>query len=200
MPSNVGRKPKPPGTTVKDGERVVVDFNPMEFEIFQRARGAKGKAPYIKELIIQADSISNFQFQTLPYLTSAPAGSWREALADAGQFTLSADVKDELQAANTDKIVRVRGDSMRGAGILDGALCIVQTLNEKQAARRGQIALVQIMLNNGELYESTIKRIGGVDSRGAYQLLDGDDKEFPLPENTEKVVAIGVVRGVIQAV
>lgn len=131
------------------------------------------------------------------FIATATAGPWEEALLNATSFIVSAETKQALQLAPDDVWVRVRGDSMRGAGIVDEMMAVVKPLAQHGRPRRGEITLVQIVRGNGEIYESTIKRWHKELPDGTAELLDGEDNPFPLPDGTERVIPVGTISAVM---
>jgi hypothetical protein len=131
------------------------------------------------------------------FLTKAPAGPWREAVEHAGEFVLSQDVADELEARDGDVVVRVMGESMEGAGIPDGALLLMRPLNEGRQPLPDEIALVQAIGESGE-YWSTIKHwCVPRAAKNFPQLKDGDKSDYDWPPGTVEVVPVAVARGII---
>ena len=131
-----------------------------------------------------------------PYLSAVPCGPWQEAIDRGEAFTVSTEVADELEARDGDVWVRADGQSMEGAGIMDGFLILVRPMDGRPP-RRGDIMLVQAMDDNGS-YFGTVKRFNGVETDGRTpRLLNGSDEEFPLPSALQRVDYIGRAIGVL---
>lgn len=150
------------------------------------------------EMVIQGETVAISDDPLLdsfraPLLTEAPCGPWEEALDHAGHFTISQDAADELEARDGDVFVRAMGDSMEGAGIFDGALLLTRPLINQGEPRRGEIALVQIIDENGD-YLATIKRW---QPGTPPTLIDGNDEPFVMPERVRQILPVVVVRGII---
>lgn len=132
------------------------------------------------------------------FLTKAPAGPWREAVDLAGEFLLSQDVADELEARDGDVVVRVMGESMEGAGIPNGSLLLMRTLPEGRQPLPDEVALVQAIDESGE-YWSTIKYWCAPRATNSKlpQLKDGNKRDYDWPPDTSEVMAVAVARGII---
>ena len=99
-----------------------------------------------------------------------------------------------LFAPRADYLLRVRGQSMRDAGILDGDLLAVHRSAE---ARSGQIVVARLAGRSGD--EVTVKRLK---RRGGQLLLVAENPDFaPIVIDPKKTsltiegVAVGLVRG-----
>jgi repressor LexA len=99
-----------------------------------------------------------------------------------------------LFAPRADYLLRVRGQSMRDAGILDGDLLAVHRSAE---ARSGQIVVARLAGRGGD--EVTVKRLK---RRGGQLLLVAENPDFaPIVVDPKKTpltiegVAVGLVRG-----
>ena len=124
----------------------------------------------------------------LPVLGAIPAGPLSEAVAEADDVREPGDL---LPWRDGDFLLRVRGDSMIGDGILDGDLVLIRPQPE---ARRGEIAAVQV----GDAHEATLKRVfvqeGSVTLRASNPLFS----DLTVPAETVKIA--GVFRGLIRHV
>lgn len=120
-----------------------------------------------------------------PVLNALPCGPWKEGIADARTAVFSRDVVDYLEARESDIFASTSGDSMEGAGILEGDLVMLRPLDGK-APRRGEIVMVNITTEDGE-QKSTLKRYNGADASGKPRLLNGADEDYPLPDDATAV-------------
>ena len=127
------------------------------------------------------------------FLAKAPCGDWREAVDLAGNFTLSLDVANALEANPGDVVVQADGDSMEGARIYDGDLVLMRPLADGRRPARGEITLVQVIRKDGSC-DAMIKRWQKSDP---LQLLDGEGKAVPIPKDTKEVRPVAVARGLI---
>jgi repressor LexA len=84
-------------------------------------------------------------------------------------------------------LLRVRGDSMEGAGILDGDFVVVR---KTKRASEGDVVVVTL---DGE---TTLTRL--VRSRGSWVLAPENPKYLPIEVATEEAVVQGVVTGVMR--
>lgn len=85
----------------------------------------------------------------LPLLGSIPAGPLAEAVAEADEILAPENV---LAWKEGDFLLRVRGDSMEGAGILDGDMVL---LRPEVSWQQGEIAAALV----GDDHETTLKRV-----------------------------------------
>lgn len=129
-----------------------------------------------------------------PYLSAVPCGPWAAAIDRAERFTVSIEVADELEAQDGDVWVRADGQSMEGAGIMDGVLVLIRPY-ERKTPRRGEIILIQVVLEDGE-FLSTIKHFDGMNGQ-VPKLLDGEDNAFDLPEGSTNPQIIGRAIGTL---
>ncbi len=140
---------------------------------------------------LAADSLLD-QFRC-KYFQSVPCGPFEESVAEAGEFVLSADTADELEAREDDFLVRADGQSMEGVGIMDDFLVLMRPLPEGRMPRTGEIALVQMITPDG-IAKGTIKHWhNGVKPH----LTDGAGEKVELPEATESLLPLAVARGVV---
>jgi SOS-response transcriptional repressor LexA len=132
----------------------------------------------------------------VPNLGTATAGPFREVVAEAEHITLSREIALEMGANDNDVFVRARGESMEGAGIMDEMLVLIEPLARNADPRRGQIALVQIVKEDGT-YHSTIKRWFGRDEHKRPILKDGAGEVVPVPADIQDAFAVGVAVSVM---
>ncbi len=122
----------------------------------------------------------------LPVLGSIPAGPLSEAVESADEVLEPAEL---LPWREGDFLLRVRGDSMEGDGILDGDLVLIRPDHE---ARPGEIAAVLI----GDGYDATLKRLF---FKGVNAILRASNPKYAdltVPAETVKIA--GVFRGLIR--
>jgi repressor LexA len=111
-----------------------------------RGGGARGR-PRVLALTDKArEAIGE---QGIPLLGSIPAGRLSEAIQEADQFV---DERSLLAWRKGDFLLRVRGDSMIGDGILEGDKVLLRPDVE---LRSGEIAAVE----TGDSHEATLKRV-----------------------------------------
>ncbi len=128
---------------------------------------------------------------TLPLVGRVAAGS---PILAAEHIEGRYRVDPELFSPRADYLLRVRGASMRDAGILDGDLLAVHRTSE---ARSGQIVVARIAGRGGD--EVTVKRLK---RRGREILLVAENPAFPPivvdPDATPfaiEGVGVGLIRG-----
>lgn len=122
----------------------------------------------------------------LPLLGSIPAGRLSEALAEPESVV---DERELLAFREGDFLLRVRGDSMTGDGILDGDKVLLRPGVE---ARDGEIAAVLV----GETHEATLKRIFRQGERVVLRASHPDFPDVTVPG--AEVQVAGVFRGLIR--
>jgi SOS-response transcriptional repressor LexA len=182
---------------------------PVLFTESQSARlegklGASDVSTHIRDLVLRdLEGAADVRPPTerildVPVIARPPCGTWDEAVADThARFPVNEAVARELDAHEEDFFVRTRGESMVGAGIIDGSLVLMRPLPAGRDPRRGDIVLMQVFREGGEC-ESTIKRWRGL--KGTMpDLEDGHGDDFLLPEDTVNVVPVAVARGAITA-
>lgn len=98
-------------------------------------------------------------------------------------------VPKQLTRSGKSFVLKVRGESMIGAGILDGDWVVVR---QQREARSGEIVVALV----GDDQEATCKRLQR-DSNGI--ALMSENPEFP-PMRPEQVEIVGVVTGVMRAI
>jgi len=203
--SLAGRKPK-------YGEnldaRVPIYFTQAQKVELEKKAGAGDISTFVRDVIFgaaanpQPVAVSidpGLSLIRLHDIGSAPCGPLQEAIDAAQSFELSQDVANVLQATNGDWVVTAGGESMTGAGILEGMRVVMTPLAPRVDPPTNKITLVQIIVD-GEVFLSTIKRWKRRLPNGKAELLDGEGESFPLPDNAEQVVAVATVKGVIGAV
>ncbi len=122
----------------------------------------------------------------LPLLGSIPAGPLAEALADPETIL---DERELLAFRDGDFLLRVRGESMTGDGILDGDKVLLRPQVE---ARDGEIAAVLV----GDAHEATLKRVF---RKGDRVILRASHPAYPdLTVAAAEVKVAGVFRGLIR--
>ncbi len=118
----------------------------------------------------------------LPILGSVAAGSGTIAQEDIeGHLSLG-----EEASRGADFILKVRGDSMEGAGILEGDMVQIK---KTQNAREGDVVVAIV-----EEEEGVVKRLAK--HRGAWQLRSENPKYSPI---TEGFQVVGKVVGLIRS-
>jgi repressor LexA len=122
----------------------------------------------------------------LPLLGSIPAGRLAEALAEPETVL---DERELLAFREGDFLLRVRGESMTGDGILDGDKVL---LRPEVEARDGEIAAVLV----GDAHEATLKRVF---RKGERVILRASHPAYPdLSVDASEVKIAGVFRGLIR--
>lgn len=198
--------PRPKKSGEKANKRKELSLEPSEFQELDEGKPEGAKlATFIKQAALEkvraasGNDRNNVRF-SLPVLADAPGGPFIEAVAEAETtLELSGALASFLDARDDDSHfwVKVRGESMVGAGILDGSLVLFYEIDSLREPRRGQITLIQIERENGQ-YEGTIKRwMGKKDGRPV--LHNGNDEVVPLPEDVVKAIPIAIARGNINA-
>jgi repressor LexA len=118
---------------------------------------------------------------TLPLLGKIAAGAPIEAVLSSENIA----VPRALAGNGNSYILKIKGESMRDVGILDGDLVIIE---RTETARRGQIVVALI-----DQFEATLKRY---EPSGSEVLLHAENAEFPTQRYTANRVAIqGVLVG-----
>ena len=125
-------------------------------------------------------------------------GPAEEAREEATPFVVSTPVADEFRLdPDLDFWVRARGQSMEGRGIFDEFLVLLRPLQTGRMPRKGEIALIQIVDEEG-FYSGTLKTWNGSDEV-LPRLLDGDGQEWSFPQNTRSAHPVALAKGVIGA-
>ncbi|MEY2599684.1 MAG: hypothetical protein RLZZ142_1943 [Verrucomicrobiota bacterium] len=132
--------------------------------------------------------------RTLPVLGAIPAGPLQEVLADASAEVESLPVDDLLRWRPGDFLLRVRGDSMVGDGILEGDLVLIRPNVE---AHEGEIAAV-LTLGGGGDCEATLKHFHPRPASGEILLRASNPRYPDLRLPAEHVRLAGVFRGLIR--
>lgn len=124
----------------------------------------------------------------IPLLGTIPAGPLSEALAEPEEML---DHAAMLPWRPGDFLLRVKGDSMIGDGILDGDKVLLRPGIEPHA---GEIAAVLV----GEAYEATLKHFLPLPESGRVKLRASNPgyRDVVVPAETVKVA--GVFRGLIR--
>lgn len=116
----------------------------------------------------------NSQARSIPILGTVPAGPPIEAIEERIGSLAFAPTSGSAPHATAELFaLRVQGDSMEGAGILEGDYVVVQ---KSETARNGEIV---VALVDGEV---TVKRleIGGAKSGGRMRLMPENPKYKPI--------------------
>jgi repressor LexA len=151
--------------------------------------GTRGRQRHI-ELTPQGRSQTGFG---LPILGEIPAGPLAEAIQQSDDWIESAG--SLLSPRSDDFFLRVKGDSMIGAGILTGDLVL---LRPNVAVRSGEVVAAQICESEDDVVEATLKHLDFLDGGKVVRLRaanpDFPDREFP----AHNVTVAGVFRGLIR--
>lgn len=150
-----------------------------------RGGGARGRS---RVVVLTAGGRRAVGLGGLPLLGSIPAGPLDETVAGAE------DIGEELLPWRPgDFLLRVRGDSMIGDGILDGDKVLIRPGVEPRA---GEIAAVQV----GETHEATLKHVFALPESGQVRLRASNPgyRDVVVPAETVKIA--GVFRGLIRDV
>ena len=123
--------------------------------------------------------------QQLPLLGSIAAGQPIEAVS----VPESIDVPDHLKTAGSCYVLKVRGDSMIEAGILDGDWVVIE---QRDDARDGEIV---VALTDGE--NATLKRIKR--TADSVLLVPENSEMAPIEMAPERVTVQGVLVGQMRA-
>jgi len=124
----------------------------------------------------------------IPILGSIPAGPLAEALSDPDEF-----VEVMLPWRKGDFLLRVKGDSMIGDGILDGDKVLLRPDVDCQP---GEIAAVLV----GDAHEATLKHVIPMPKEGKVRLRASNPGYRDLIAPVEEVKIAGVFRGLIRDV
>jgi repressor LexA len=147
--------------------------------------GAQGRSRVIR---LTAKGRHALGIGGLPLLGSIPAGPLSEAVAQAEEIL---DAHELLPHRAEDFLLRVRGDSMTGDGILDGDLVL---LRPNARVRDGAIAAVCV----GDEREATLKRVYFEKDRVRLVASHPRFKDIVIP--AEEVQFAGVLKGVVRHV
>ena len=140
---------------------------------------SKPRAMFVRrEADEQAPAIGHPRVEALPLVGSVAAGAPRLAEQDVEDWVSTPFAGDFL--------LRVTGDSMVGAGILDGDMVVVR---RAQTAEDGEIVVAQIE------DEATVKRLRR--AGGRVELVPENDAYAPIV--ADEVSLCGVVVGVMRA-
>lgn len=127
---------------------------------------------------------------SLPVFYNAPCGPFAEVVEGTEPFTINEEVADFLEADTEDSLFQVEGESMIGAGIVDGAMVVVRPYGNKRPVRR-DIVFIQYR-NEQDEWKATVKRFDGGDLN-APRLLNGAEESVELPEEARDVAIVGRV-------
>jgi repressor LexA len=145
--------------------------------------GAQGRSRLVR---LTAKCRAALSLGGLPLLGSIPAGPLAEALAEPETVL---DERDLLAFRDGDFLLRVRGESMTGDGILDGDKVLLRPDVE---AHDGEIAAVLV----GDAHEATLKRVF---RKGDRVILRASHPAYPdLTVPADAVKIAGVFRGLIR--
>lgn len=147
--------------------------------------GAKGRSRVVR---LSPKGRLALSLGGLPLLGSIPAGPLSEALAEPETVL---DERELLAFRDGDFLLRVRGESMTGDGILDGDKVLLRPQVE---ARDGEIAAVLV----GDAHEATLKRVF---RKGESVILRASHPAYPdivVPAREARIA--GVFRGLIRDV
>jgi repressor LexA len=137
----------------------------------------KPRAMYVRPDPAEAASLAR-DVAALPLVGSVAAGSPRLAEEDVEDWVATPFAGDFM--------LRVSGDSMMNAGILDGDLVVVR---RQPTAEEGQVVVARIE------DEATVKRLRRVDGR--VHLMPENDAYEPIV--ADEVTIVGVVSGVLRS-
>lgn len=126
----------------------------------------------------------------IPLLGSIPAGPLAEAVSEPDEFIEQDAVLPWRQG---DFLLRVKGDSMIGDGILDGDKVLLRPGVECEP---GEIAAVLV----GDAYEATLKHVIPMPQEGTVRLRASNPGYRDLVAPVEEVKIAGVFRGLIRDV
>jgi repressor LexA len=126
----------------------------------------------------------------LPLLGSIPAGPLSEAVIQTDEIV---ELNQLLPSQKGDFLLRVRGDSMIGDGILDGDLVL---LRPGLDVSNGAIAAVGV----GEAHEATLKRVFFVKNEIRLKASNPVYRDLVVPAADVRFYGVmkGVIRNVIQ--
>ena len=124
----------------------------------------------------------------IPLLGSIPAGPLAEAVAGAEEVL---EFQHLLPSKDGDFLLRVRGDSMSGEGILNGDMVL---LRPGVAVGSGEIAAVLV----GEAHEATLKRVIFRPECGEVVLQAANPAYPDVVVKAEELKVAGVFRGLIR--
>lgn len=123
----------------------------------------------------------------LPVLGSIPAGPLTEAINETDEFIETGNL---LSTKPDDFLLRVKGDSMIEAGILNGDLALIRPNIE---AKQGEIAAVY----TGDEYSSTLKKVFFEANHVRLKPCNSDYKDILVPFSSWRGVA-GVYKGLVR--
>jgi SOS-response transcriptional repressor LexA len=135
----------------------------------------------------------------LKYFSRVPCGPIREMASEASDYVLSEHVADDLGVSPGDFVVMAEGLSMMGVAmegrdIIDGDYLFMHSTPEGRPPKSGTIVVALIVTADGSI-SSTIKHW----NNGTIPFLtDGEGKRIELPADTEKIIPIGALTGLIR--
>lgn len=134
----------------------------------------------------------------LKYFHRVPCGPMREAVEEGSDFVVSEDVADALEVLPSDFVVMAEGESMMGSAmegrdIVDGDYLLMRPVAEGRTPKSGEI-VAAVIVSEGSA-QSTVKFWN---NGSPPYLTDGQGERVELPEDTERLVAVGVLRGLIR--
>ncbi len=183
-------------------ESVKVLFTEDHLPLLEKRAGGKDISTWMRRIALGEEETPAVIINDGPALNTvrvpdigiAPCGPLTEVIAQTSSFiTLSRDVAKVMRAGEDDVFVTARGDSMKGEGIKDGQLVLMELSNRPA---RNDIVLVHI-IRDGEIYESQIKKWDGFRGSNAQPtLLDGDGKPVKLPGDA-KIECIAIAKSVM---
>lgn len=195
----------PPATKEKKDERVLVMATSSMAVALDKEAAANGEtrsdvvrraldAYYNPQPLRVSDSS---ELEGGPLLDVRVAcGPAAEAREDATIYTVSRRVADEVRFdKDTDYFVRARGESMERRGVLDEFVVVMSPLKVGGKPRKGQIALVRFLDDQGNA-TGTLKTWDGETSEGP-RLLDGEGEVYAFPSGTVSAEPIAIAKGVI---
>jgi repressor LexA len=124
----------------------------------------------------------------IPLVGSISAGPLSEALAQPEDVL---EPRDLLPYRDGDFLLRVRGDSMIGDGILNGDSVL---LRPNVVVRQGEIAAVLV----GEAHEATLKRVFFSPKKSRITLRASNPQYPDVVVNADELKVAGVFRGLIR--
>lgn len=136
-----------------------------------------------------------FDQKRCKYLGPIPCGPPAEFLADADDYMVGIDIASPMGIQTGDWVMQADGRSMTGAGINDGDTLFVRPLLPNRLPSNGEIAAVQIHRADGQV-EGTIKHWRS--GHPHPYLTDGDKNVFDLPDDTERLVPLGIVTAMMR--
>jgi repressor LexA len=150
-----------------------------------RGGGSKGRSRVVR---LTARGRYAVALGGVPLLGSIPAGPLSEAIPE-----VVLEERELLKVRPGDFLLRVRGDSMIGDGIMDGDKVL---LRPEIDARSGEIAAVLV----GDAHEATLKHVIPDPARGLVILRASNPFYVDVRVPVEEVRIAGVFRGLVRDV